>query len=319
MLHSEQSSAKHVPEDILEIHVPRVVEGLGSEPLYGHHGRLLSHDEELCLIKRVLEGDEKAKDPLIACNYGLIIDLAHKCKNPKVPMADLVQEGLIGFIQAIKKFDPEKGVRLGTYATYWILCRMKRAIINQGGNIRIPLYAIDIARKASEIARRYEMSEGTTPSNRTIAEEMKIDPEKLESLLEIARGTLSLDHPTGDDDSSTLADFVASKNATDPLQAVIESEDRDQLNAMLSSLTDIERMVIEKRMGLDDGECKTLSEIAHMTNRSTERMRQIEAKAKLKLRRYLLAKMSESFPTRDTPADPRSTDNSCSSKADPSN
>ena len=246
--------------------------------------RLLSAEEEVLLARRVARGDKRAKDQLTEANLRLVVSIARRYSVPGVPMADLIQEGNIGLIRAVEKFDPERGFRFSTYATWWIRRAIARAVINQGRTIRIPVYIADTIHKVVRTTNELRQQLSREPTAEEIATALNIPIERVHEVQYVASEPLSLEAPVGERESAQLSDFLqtASTRATDMSTTLIQ---REQLEAVLCQLTLREREVLQLRYGLNDCPPQTLEEVGHYLSVTRERVRQIELRALKKLRK----------------------------------
>lgn len=246
--------------------------------------KLLSAEEEVLLARRVARGDKRAKDQLTEANLRLVVSIARRYSVPGVPMADLIQEGNIGLIRAVEKFDPERGFRFSTYATWWIRRAIARAVINQGRTIRIPVYIADTIHKVVRATNELRQQLSREPTAEEIATALKIPIERVQEVLYVASEPLSLEAPVGDRESAQLSDFLqtASSRTMDMSTTLIQ---REQLEAVLCQLTEREREILQLRYGLNDCPPQTLEEVGHLLSVTRERVRQIELRALKKLRK----------------------------------
>ncbi len=246
--------------------------------------QLLNAEEEVSLANRVARGDKQAKDILTEANLRLVISIARRYSVPGIPLADLIQEGNIGLIRAVEKFDPRRGFRFSTYATWWIRRAIARAVINQGRTIRIPVYVAEMIHKVVKTAGSLRQELGREPSADEIGEALSVAPDRVNEIMRVAMEPISLETPVGDRDSAQLQDFIHARGATssDVANNLIR---REQLDTVLAKLTDREREVVRMRYGLDDGSPRTLEEVGQYFEVTRERVRQIELRAIKKLRR----------------------------------
>lgn len=252
---------------------------------HSRSSRLLTAIEEVSLARRVANGDQSAKDVLIESNLRLVISVARRYCVPGVALADLVQEGTIGLIRAVEKYDPDRGFRFSTYATWWIRRSIARAVINQGRTIRIPVYVADMIHKVSRTAGILRQELAREPSLEEISHAVSLPPERVDEILRVAAEPLSLEAPVGDRESSQLSDFLQAQSTPTPADVAMNLIRREELNSVLSQLSDREREVLSLRFGLEGEAPCTLEEVGQHLHVTRERVRQIELRAIKKLRR----------------------------------
>ena len=267
-----------VPDGIsLEDPVRMYLKEIGKVPL-------LSADEEVELAKRMAEGDEDAKKRLAEANLRLVVSIAKRYVGRGMLFLDLIQEGNLGLIKAVEKFDYHKGFKFSTYATWWIRQAITRAIADQARTIRIPVHMVETINKLIRVSRQLLQELGREPTPEEIAAELDMPVERVREILKISQEPVSLETPIGEEEDSHLGDFIQDDNVPVPAEAAAQTLLKEQLDEVLDTLTEREQKVLRLRFGMDDGRARTLEEVGKEFDVTRERIRQIEAKALRKLR-----------------------------------
>ncbi|MCR5116342.1 MAG: RNA polymerase sigma factor RpoD [Lachnospiraceae bacterium] len=267
-----------IPEGVsIEDPVRMYLKEIGKVPL-------LSADEEIELAKKMEKGDEEAKQKLAEANLRLVVSIAKRYVGRGMLFLDLIQEGNLGLIKAVEKFDYTKGYKFSTYATWWIRQAITRAIADQARTIRIPVHMVETINKLIRVSRQLLQELGREPTPEEIADEMNMPVERVREILKISQEPVSLETPIGEEEDSHLGDFIQDDNVPVPADAAAFTLLKEQLNEVLETLTEREQKVLRLRFGLDDGRARTLEEVGKEFNVTRERIRQIEAKALRKLR-----------------------------------
>ena len=267
-----------IPDDVgIDDPVRMYLKEIGRVPL-------LKADEEVELAKRMQEGDEEAKNQLAEANLRLVVSIAKRYVGRGMLFLDLIQEGNLGLLKAVEKFDYKKGFKFSTYATWWIRQAITRAIADQARTIRIPVHMVETINKLIRVSRQLLQELGREPTPEEIAEEMNMPVERVREILKISQEPVSLETPIGEEEDSHLGDFIQDDNVPVPADAAAFTLLKEQLVEVLSTLTEREQKVLRLRFGLDDGRARTLEEVGKEFSVTRERIRQIEAKALRKLR-----------------------------------
>ena len=296
-----EAEYKQVEAENVDLDAVDLLEGIGTEDPVRMYLKeigtvpLLSVEEEYRLAVRKSQGDEVAKQRLIEANLRLVVSIAKRYTGRGMSFLDLVQEGNLGLIKGVEKFDPEKGFKLSTYATWWIRQSVTRALADQARTIRVPVHMVETINKMSKMQRKLTLELGYEPSIKELADHLDMSEEKVQEIMQIAREPASLETPIGEEDDSNLGDFVADSNVVSP-EGNVESEMlREHIDTLLGDLKERERQVIVLRFGLEDGHPRTLEEVGKEFNVTRERIRQIEAKALRKLRNPVRSKRIRDF------------------------
>ena len=283
----EALSAGQYLDDISDDSVRLYLREIGKIPL-------LSSDEEMELARRIIEGDKKAKDKMAEANMRLVVSIAKRYSGRGLDFLDLIQEGNTGLLRAVEKFDPDKGFKFSTYATWWIRQAITRAIADQARTIRIPVHMIETINKLVRTQRRLTQELNREPTMEELSKEMDMEPEKIEYINKIRQETSSLDAGIGrdgDEEDSVLGDFIEDEDTILPEESATNQLLKEKVAEVLSSLSDREQKIVRMRFGLDNGgKSHTLEEVGQQFAVTRERIRQIEAKALAKLRKHKDAK-----------------------------
>jgi RNA polymerase primary sigma factor len=280
----DTSKAIYVDDDVADDSVRLYLREIGKIPL-------LNAEEELALAQRVVAGEQAAKDQMAEANMRLVVSIAKRYVGRGLDLLDLIQEGNTGLLRAVEKFDPDKGFKFSTYATWWIRQAITRAIADQARTIRIPVHMVETINKLLRTQRRLTQELNREPTNEEIAKAMEIEVDKVEHIMKIKQDISSLDASIRDDEEeSVLADFIEDEDTVSPEESATMQLLKEQVKDMLGALTEREQKILKLRFGLEDGKSHTLEEVGQEFSVTRERIRQIEAKALAKLRKHRDAK-----------------------------
>ncbi len=279
-VHEDQNYLDDIADDSVRLYLREI----GKIPL-------LNAEEELALAQRVVAGDKDAKDKMAEANMRLVVSIAKRYVGRGLDLLDLIQEGNTGLLRAVEKFDPDKGFKFSTYATWWIRQAITRAIADQARTIRIPVHMVETINKLLRTQRRLTQDLNREPTNEEIAQAMDLEVDKVEHIMKIKQDISSLDASIRDDEEeSVLADFIEDEDTISPEESATNQLLKEQVKGMLGALTEREQKILKLRFGLEDGKQHTLEEVGQEFSVTRERIRQIEAKALAKLRKHKDAK-----------------------------
>lgn len=289
-IESVENITKMLSQDgvVLDDPVKMYLKEIGKVPL-------LDPEREQELSRRMAEGDERAKQELVEANLRLVVSIAKKYMGKGLFFLDLIQEGNLGLMKAVSKFDYTKGYKFSTYATWWIRQAITRAIADQARTIRIPVHMVETIHKVTKVSRRMLQEQGREVSDDEIAKEMNMSAEKVREIMKIAQDPISLETPIGEEEDSHIGDFIEDRDTPAPADSASYALLREQLSEVLHTLTPREENVLKLRFGLEDGRTRTLEEVGQQFNITRERIRQIEAKALRKLRHPSRSKKLKDF------------------------
>ena len=246
--------------------------------------KLLTPEEEIALARRIKRGDKRAREHMIKANLRLVVKIAHDYDGLGLPLLDLINEGNIGLMKGVERFDPRKGAKLSTYASWWIKQSIKRALANQSKTIRLPVHVVDQLAHLRRAETRLRETLDRDPTDEELAHELQIKPRQVELYRRASRSPVSLDAPIGDDESNRIAEVVADPNAAAPFDRVIQETDSRLVREVMATLTERESEILKLRFGLEDGDGRTLEEVGEHFGVTRERIRQIQEQALRKLR-----------------------------------